>query len=445
MTQEINYNSEDALDFAFFANNNPLFDAGCPEGIVPILSAIDASTTLLRPNQLLSRKTIHYSHDKVIHELRRQEGKSKLMLFLGHSGLTEVSYTMNFLQPPSEIINFWLTMIVPLEWCVEVATSEERSLIFVQLARALSSVSDTAYGYCHPKGDLSLGSEPHLSDPLAPPNICEMYWLNVYGADLVEQVGRFRILSTPAEKIEELPGGGVLLLTRPTPADYASEEARVAQARALAHLRDNITFEDALIKLRERSAALVSVEREWDPDITELLELMLNSVDYAWRQKYTAELNHYRPPQVAEWRPLSQILPSDVKNQLADVERYEDLLAEQFIALLHKYVPEVTLTNPDSLPHIDYHFWQFDYPGIFKRTDIDNDLIPAMGAYLGLLLVKHLGGYWIPRDNIDETQVVVGNRAWLPFLRARHNLRDKQSALDYSLTKFYREAEHSYS
>ena len=37
--------------------------------------------------------------------------------------------------------------------------------------------------------------------------------------------------------------------------------------------------------------------------------------------------------------------------------------------------------------------------------------------------------------------VRVGNRAWLPFVRAWRYMRSNQSLLDYSLTQFYREAE----
>lgn len=56
------------------------------------------------------------------------------------------------------------------------------------------------------------------------------------------------------------------------------------------------------------------------------------------------------------------------------------------------------------------------------------------------MVARNLGGRWVPRRNIDEAQVVVGDRPWLPFLRARRHMQSKQSALDYSLTKFYGEA-----
>ena len=45
------------------------------------------------------------------------------------------------------------------------------------------------------------------------------------------------------------------------------------------------------------------------------------------------------------------------------------------------------------------------------------------GAYLGEVVVRHLGGRWEPRPAMLETAVVVGDRALLPFQRAAQRLR----------------------
>ncbi len=56
------------------------------------------------------------------------------------------------------------------------------------------------------------------------------------------------------------------------------------------HLQKDVTFEEALERLRERSVTLAPAARNWDPDIADLLELTLNSVSvsYAERQKEIA-------------------------------------------------------------------------------------------------------------------------------------------------------------
>jgi len=64
-----------------------------------------------------------------------------------------------------------------------------------------------------------------------------------------------------------------------------------------------------------------------------------------------------------------------------------------------------------------------------------------VGAYLGQVLVHHLGGRWIPRKELMETGVRVGHRVWLPFVRAHRYMSSCESLLDYSLTQLYREAE----
>ncbi|HVE83082.1 MAG TPA: helix-turn-helix domain-containing protein, partial [Myxococcales bacterium] len=84
--------------------------------------------------------------------------------------------------------------------------------------------------------------------------------------------------------------------------------------------------------------------------------------------------------------------------------------------------------------------WRETWPSTFEREKIDR-LVPPIGAYLGEVLVRNLGGEWVPRQKLEESQVRVGHRAWLPFVRAWRYMRTDQSLLDYSLTQLYREAE----
>jgi len=75
------------------------------------------------------------------------------------------------------------------------------------------------------------------------------------------------------------------------------------------------------------------------------------------------------------------------------------------------------------------------------RHVLDEHVVPAVGAYLGQVLVEHLGGQWLPRKTLGEAQVLVGQRVWWPMARARRYLRSRQSLLDFSLTQLYRAAE----
>ncbi|MGZ3461717.1 MAG: hypothetical protein ACXU86_24765, partial [Archangium sp.] len=93
------------------------------------------------------------------------------------------------------------------------------------------------------------------------------------------------------------------------------------------------------------------------------------------------------------------------------------------------------------LTDADFYFWREEFPTSRLREAIDDHAVPAIGSYLGEVLVRHLGGKWIPRQKLEEAQVLVGQRVWLPFVRARRYMSSRQALLDYSLTHLYRVAE----
>jgi hypothetical protein len=107
----------------------------------------------------------------------------------------------------------------------------------------------------------------------------------------------------------------------------------------------------------------------------------------------------------------------------------------------HPEIPAVFDQTPESLTDMDLHFWIENFPERFERQLIDQRAVPSVGAYLGQVLVRHLGGQWIPRKKLEETQVRVGQRLWLPFVRAHKYMRSRQSLVDSSLTQLYRVAE----
>ncbi|QAT88172.1 hypothetical protein EJ065_6647 [Corallococcus coralloides] len=246
------------------------------------------------------------------------------------------------------------------------------------------------------------------------------------------------MLSTPAHLVEELPNGSVLLVLRPTAADFASEEARVTQARAHVHLRPDLDFDTVLRTLRERSAVLAPVEPRFHPDVAPFLSRLPDEFSISERQRKIAELNAFRPPVPEEWLPVAH--PPDVANPERVLESYGDL-SEGLVAALHTKVPSIMDETAESLTDLDFYFWRENFPERYTRELIDSHTAPALGAYLGDVLVRRLGGTWVPRQKMEESQVRVGKRVWLPFLRARRYMQSRQSLLEYSLTQFFHEAE----
>jgi hypothetical protein len=431
------YSRKDTMELRLYAVANPLAEGS--EKIDELFTALKMHASEFMPEQAhLGRSLRKFSVDAVKRYLSTESSKSAS---LGLYRKADPSMTSSFYFIGGNApLGLRFHMTVPFPYFEDPVHAEERSRTYVSLISALVEVCHPIYGYAHSGADFFLGTDPHKKNPHAPKQVYEVHWLNIYGASMVEQIGRERVLTTPVPYIKEFPDGSVLFLSSLTPAGYAADEARVVQARALAHLRDDITEEEALARLHARSAILAPVERHWDPDIADLLDLTLQDIPYVDLQQWIAELNAYHPPEVSEWLTAQDALPSNVADVNATIDHYEGLYAEQLAAFLRKDVPEVMNASSASLPLIDYYFWHHDYPSDHKRTVIDEDLVPAIGAYLGLVMVRHLGGRWVPRGNLDESQVIVGDRAWLPFLRARHYMQSKQAVLDYSLTKFYRTA-----
>jgi hypothetical protein len=145
--------------------------------------------------------------------------------------------------------------------------------------------------------------------------------------------------------------------------------------------------------------------------------------------------------EVKECIPVTDLKQSDVQDSEAAIQAYSSVYAEELVMVLHTEITQIMDFSVEALNLIDRHFWGKGLAERLERGYIDETLIPAVGAYLGTVLVRQLEGYWIPRQNFLEAQVVVGQVAWLPFLRAQNYLQSKESALDYSLRKFYRAVE----
>jgi hypothetical protein len=309
----------------------------------------------------------------------------------------------------------------------------------IGLVKALARQPNTTFARAHDSADLEL-SDRHRPDQvlLEPSEIDDVYWLTLWGPELVNRAGRERVLSTPAYRIEELPSGAVLLLTRPTPSDVLEPEGRRAQAKALAHLRPERSEDEIYEQLMQRSRQLAPVEKRFDPDVAPFFDVLTAEAGKVNRGAEIERLNAYKVPPVVEVSDPPLPSQGDAK---AAVEAYDDR-AEQLIALLRKQVPDIETFEPRVLPLIDYWCWNFSFAA-YDRKDVENDLVPALGAYVALVMIKHLGGTLVPRKKLDESQVVIGGRAYLPFLRARHALATREAQLDYSMTQLIEVAKRS--
>jgi hypothetical protein len=408
----------------------------------PFLQALEEYAGEWMPDVVKGKRQRKYSRAAIWKALEEGRDETSTDIGLYRTKWPALDMTLRLWFPPLSLgLHIWLN-VQPLSLFAEA----ERCRKFVDMVRAWASHHPVTYASAHSMVDDELSGAPYFGRDEQTSRrdgfdkVYEVCWLNVFGPKLVETVGRERMLSTPAWRVEELPNGSILLVTWPTAADFASEEARQAQARALVHLRPELDLPTVLRTLRERSATLAPVEPRFHPDLAPLLSRVVDRVDLSERQRKIAEFNAWQPPEPEEWLPADVALPADVEDPERAREHY-GYLAERLVALLHTEVPPVLKETPESLTDADFYFWREDFPRTRLREAIDEHAVPAIGAYLGEVLVRHLGGQWVPRKKLEETQVRVGRRAWLPFVRAWRYMRSRQSLLDYSLTHLYRVAE----
>ncbi|MCE9668302.1 hypothetical protein LY474_10800 [Myxococcus stipitatus] len=431
-------NTDDRLRLSFEATFDQTVDL--KRALEPFLEGLEARAGAWMPDVVEGNRRYTYSRAAVLKALAEKRGKKSMSAGLSRATWPALDMSLRLWLPPSAPRLYVWVSVQPLSLFSE----EVRCLEFVDMVRDWAShypvASATASSLAEDQLVDASGSDHAVetSEGNEVDRVQEVSWLNVFGPELVESVGRERMLSTPAHLVEALPNGSVLLVLRPAAADFASDEARVAQARAQVHLRPDLDFDTVLRTLRARSAALAPVEPRFHPDLAPLLSRLPAEFAISERQRKISELNAFRPPEPEEWLPVA--LPSDVENPERVRGDYGDL-SESLVAALHSQVPSIREATPESLTDLDFFFWRESFPERYERKLIDEHTAPALGAYLGGMLVRGLGGTWVPRHKREESQVRVGQRVWLPFLRARRYMQSRQSLLEYSLTQFFKEAE----
>jgi len=433
------WNKSDIFLLRLFSSVNPM-DQGF-EGLEPLLEVFESLPKELRPDRLHhTRRERRYSRQALRQRLHETQAGPSKVIRLVRSQPPETILSLTCRTDEEGALCTIMLWVAPLSFFKEPGQSERRAEHIVSFVRSLASCLPLTHGWGHSSTDFHMSEDPLAKDVLASPRVQEAFWLNVYGPRMVEQLGRERVLSTPATLVEQLPGGAVLWLTRPTPADFHSEQARLAQARALVHLRPARDLDITLAALRQRSRGFVPVPIQFDPDVADVLLRGVEMMGLADKRRNVERFNQYRPPAVSEWLPAAQAPSPDVDDVRATIDTYEGLYAEQLIALFHEEEPSVMEGFLEALPHVDLRLWHMRWAK--NLSDEQREILfRALGAWLGRHLVHLLGGRWVPRRSLEEAAVVIGDRAWLPFLRARRALQSPEAALDFSCSQLFRTAQ----
>jgi hypothetical protein len=432
------WNKADDLTLQLYSSINPLEQGH--DGLEEVLDFVESLDVVLRPERVYLSRYLKYSRQMLHKRLREFRYGASTRIGFSRDLPPDMHLGLSFPDQGTEDTRFSLQLTLkPFSVVREEGQTEEYAHRFVSLVHSFAQRFPISYGLAHSYTDFSLGSDPHRTSTRPPKRVYEAYWLNVYGPRMVEELGRERLMSVPAVHVEQLPGGAVMWLTRHTPADFDSEEARVAQARALVHLRPELTLEETLTTLRQRSRVFTPIPVEFDEEVADILWWKVEGLGLSEQRQHVEHFNRYRPPPVTEWLPVADVPATDVDDVQREIDIVESVLLQRLILQFHKEVPALAKGTVDALPRLDYHLWRSGWGG---RSNEDKErLIPPLGALLGLHLVRGLGGRWVPRRKLEESAVVVGDRAWLPFLRARHALQGRDAPLDSSCTQLFRLAQ----
>jgi len=224
----------------------------------------------------------------------------------------------------------------------------------IKLARRLYLWGAMDYGYMRHEvvasGRIGLTLERGL------PGI---YWANFFGPLYVEFFGREKFLSAPAYFKEELPDGGFLLLTAPSPLDYGRPEVRALEEALMDHLGRDAFFEKA------RPDKLCRV-----PQFT------------------FAQASFGRPIEVVAYDPLPEVIPDPLRF-IQEAPALAELLIRRFKGKLDY--------SPESLKQVDDFILRKSYrrPEPWRRGEEGRRLMQELTAYYGEVLCRHLGGEWV--------------------------------------------------
>lgn len=120
---------------------------------------------------------------------------------------------------------------------------------FLKLSIKIYSLLSPEYGSIHQTSDkieLSTIQDPVYGKTVLPTDLRKglpgIYWANYFGPQLVERIGKKKLLSIPVESVMELVDGGVLIITSPSPLEPSSEANRARQMAAREYIGEELFY-----------------------------------------------------------------------------------------------------------------------------------------------------------------------------------------------------------
>jgi hypothetical protein len=220
--------------------------------------------------------------------------------------------------------------------------------------------------------------------------------MTIFGERAVAHFGRRKLERLPVHRAIDLGDGGLALVLR----EHPFKPARPSRLRHDVHIAELLGreyFFDVKHPEKEcRAVPGVTLPRpsEEAEDVT---------VDGASAEEAFEEFER-QPVANPEGKPA----------------KHPREMAENTVVYFHGKVEEVFDYSRESLEALDRYFAAHPQAKEYSREHLFKEFIPALGAYLGEVLVKRLGGKWVKRQPILKSSVKVKTMELAPFWIAFH-------------------------
>jgi hypothetical protein len=230
-----------------------------------------------------------------------------------------------------------------------------------------------------------------------------VYWLTLFGAPLVKHFGRKKLEGLPAHHVLDFGDNGLGLMLSETPFDPGPSERLRRDQEIISKLGSQYFFD-----MNNPQAGCEAI-----PGVTQ-------------GKDGSAEPDQQEPAKAAAPEPPTKTGPNQVLS-LAEFKKQSVLspdgeqvtkpaeLAEQFVALMHMEVKEVSGQSRAALKALDNYFARHPQKKEYKPEHLLTEFIPALGGYLGEVLVKELGGKWQVKNQLLKSVVKLKGAEIAPF------------------------------
>lgn len=217
-----------------------------------------------------------------------------------------------------------------------------------------------------------------------------IYWFTIFGEELVEFFGREKIESLPVSHVFDLGQNGIGVLRRDFP--FTPENDLCHDHEIMARLGSQYFFDINDLEKQIEAIPGITLGKS-HPQRRQLKAKTPNSLNESMFNK--AILSPHGEPYT---------IPGH--------------LAAQLVVYLHTEVEEVFTKTGKALSALDHYLAIHPQQIEYKPAHLMEEFIPALGAYLGEVLVKELGGQWIVRKPIGQSVVKINGHEISPFRQA---------------------------